>query len=101
MVVCISLAQGVVLLGGVALLEWEWSCCSGCGLGVIAVLLEWVWPWSGCGLVGGMGIETLLLTIWETVCSWLPLDEDVELSAPFPAPCLPGSCYSPTLMIMD
>ena len=27
-------------------------------------------------------------------------DEDVELSAP-PAPCLPGCCHVPALMILD
>jgi hypothetical protein len=56
-----------------------------------------------CGFVGvgvalleevchcGGGLDTLLLAMWESVCSWFPLDEDVELSAP-PMPCLPG-CY--------
>jgi hypothetical protein len=63
-VIWICLVQGVALLGG-------------------AALLESLWPWWGGGL-------------WdppprclETVSSWLPLDEVVELSAP-PAPCLPG-----------
>ena len=52
-----------------------------------------------CGLVGGSA--SLWGGLWDpppsfltTVCSWLPLDEDVELSAP-PAPCLSGcSCVS-------
>jgi len=26
--------------------------------------------------------------------SWLPLDLDVKLSAPSPAPCLPADCYT-------
>jgi hypothetical protein len=39
----------------------------------------------------GVGSETLLLAMWKTDCSWLPLNEDVELSAS-PAPCLPGHC---------
>jgi len=30
----------------------------------------------------------------ETVCSWLHLDEDVELSAPSPAPCLSAHCHA-------
>jgi hypothetical protein len=55
-----------------------------------------------CGLVGGRvaeGNETLLLTTWEPVCSWRPSD-DIEISV-LPAPCLPGCCHVPTLMIMD
>jgi hypothetical protein len=37
---CICLAQGVALLGSVALLEWVWPCWSGCGLGVSVAFLE-------------------------------------------------------------
>jgi len=41
--VLIHLAQGVALIGGMALLEWVWPCWSGCGLvGVGMALLEWV-----------------------------------------------------------
>ena len=48
-----------------------------------------------------MGFETLLLAAWVTVCFWLPLDEDVELSDP-PVPCLPGHYHGGyTMMIMD
>jgi hypothetical protein len=66
----------------------------------------------GCDLVGiGMasleevchclvGFETLLLAMWETVYFWLPLEEDVELSAP-PISSLSRYCHPPTLMIMD
>ena len=55
-----------------------------CGLVEVGVaLLEEV-----CRFVGGFWT---LLAVCETVCSWLPLDEDVELSA-FPAMCLPGPC---------
>jgi hypothetical protein len=59
-------------------------------------------PGSGtirCGLAGvsvslwGMGFETLLLAVWKSVFSFLPLEQDVELSAP-PAPCLPGYCHA-------
>ena len=58
-----------------------------------------------CGLVGvgvalleevchcGGGLWDLSLSCLETVCSWLPLGEDVELSAPS-APCLPGCCHA-------
>jgi hypothetical protein len=41
----------------VALLEWVWPCCGGCGLiggcgfVMVGVALEWVWPWSGCGIL--------------------------------------------------
>ena len=31
----------------------------------------------------------------------LPADQDAELSAPSPAPCLPGCCHASSLMIMD
>jgi hypothetical protein len=48
----------------------------------------------------GVGFKTLILAAWKPVFSSLPLDEDVELSAPS-APCLPGCCHAPTLMIMD
>jgi hypothetical protein len=48
------------------------------------------------GLVGG----SVSLWAWAlTVVFCLPLDEDVERSAP-PAPCLPGCCHAPNLMIM-
>jgi hypothetical protein len=30
----------------------------------------------------------------ETVFSWLQSDQDVELSAPSPAQCLPGHCHA-------
>jgi hypothetical protein len=65
-VVWIHLTQGA-LLGGVALLEEVCYCV--------------------------MGFETLLLASWKPVFSWLPSEQDVELSAP-PAPCLPGSCHA-------
>ena len=72
---------GVVLLGGVA-------------------LLEEVWPyWKKCVTVW-VGNATLLLTMWEPVFSLQPSVEDVELSAP-PSPCLPGHCHAPALVIMD
>ena len=41
----------------------------------------------------GVGFEMFLAQTGRTVCSWLPLDEDVELSAT-PAPCLPGRCHA-------
>jgi hypothetical protein len=44
--------------------------------------------------------KTLPLTTWESVFSCLPLDKDVELSAPA-APHLPGYYHTPILMIMD
>ena len=44
--------------------------------------------------------KTLLLAAWKTVFSYWSSDENVELSAP-PAPCLPGHCYVPTLVILD
>ena len=38
-----------------------------------------------------MGFETLLLAMWETAFSCMPLEQDVELSGP-PASYLP-ECY--------
>ena len=67
-------------------------------------------PGSGtirrCGLVEvgvplvGVGYKTLILAAWKTVFHKQPSDRDVELLA-LPAPCLPGHCHAPTLMIMD
>ncbi len=73
--VCICSAQGVALLEGVTLLEEVCHC--GGGLGD---------PPPSC-----LRIFSLLLVSFS---------EDVELSAP-PAPCLPGCCHAPALMIMD
>jgi hypothetical protein len=59
-----------------------------CGLVGVGVSL-WAWalnPHSSCLEV------SILLAAFR--------DEDVELSAP-PAPCLPGCCHAPALMIMD
>jgi hypothetical protein len=54
---------------------------------------EWVWPcWRKCVTVG-VGFEALLLAACKTVFSFLPSEQDVELSAP-PAPCLPGGCHA-------
>jgi hypothetical protein len=59
-----------------------------------------------CGLVGvGVSqwvraLKTLVLAAWKPVFSQQPSDEDVELSSP-PAPCLPGCCNGPAMMIMD
>jgi hypothetical protein len=65
-----------------------------CGLVRIGVaLLEEVCH-CGCGL------KILVLAAWKPVFSCLPLDEDVELSAP-PAPYLPGHSHDPALMIID
>jgi hypothetical protein len=52
------------------------------------------------GSLGGVGFNILVLAAWKSLFCWQPSDEDVELSAP-PAPCLPGCCCVPTLMIMD
>jgi hypothetical protein len=37
----------------------------------------------------------------ETVSFWLPLDQDVKLSAPFSATSLPAGCMLPAMTIMD
>jgi NADH:ubiquinone oxidoreductase subunit E len=47
-----------------------------------------------------VGFNTLILAARKPVFHYQPSDEDVELSA-LPAPCLPGCCHAPTLMIMD
>jgi len=64
-------------------------------LGGVA-LLEWVWPWRKCITVG-MGFEVSVLKlcpVWKRVASWLPLDQDVALSALSAAPCLPAHCHA-------
>jgi len=60
---------------------------------------------SGCGLVGvgvalleevchcGCRICESPPSSLRTVCSWLPLDKDVDLSTP-PAPDLPAQCHA-------
>jgi len=70
--VCTCLAHGVGLLEGVALLEEVYHC---------RVRLRD--PPPSC-----------------PVCSWLPSDENVELSV-LPAPYLPECCHVPALMIID
>jgi hypothetical protein len=65
-VVCICLAQGMVLLGGV------WPC------------------WRKCATVG-LGFKTLILASWKPVFSCLPSEQNVELSA-LSVPCLPEHC---------
>ena len=50
-----------------------------------------------CGHIGvvavGVGFEVLLLATWKPVFSYLPLEEDVELSAS-PALSLPAHCHA-------
>jgi hypothetical protein len=69
--VCICLAQGAALLGGVVL-------------------------WNRCVTVG-VGFNTLVLAAWKPVFC-LPLEQDIEFLAP-PAPCLPEHCHAPTLIM--
>ena len=54
---------------------------------------------SRCVTVG-VGFKTLILAAWKQVFCSKTSYEDAELSAP-PAPCLPGCCPVPALMIMD
>ena len=65
---------------------------------------EWhdseVWPCWGRYVTVGVGFNTFTLAAWLLVFHYQPSDEDVELSAP-PAPCLPGGCHAPTLMITN
>lgn len=65
--VCIWVVQGVSLFGSVALLE------------------------EVCHF--GVGFETLFLAASKTAFSWLPLEQDIELSPPS-GPCLPGCCHA-------
>ena len=45
----------------------------------------------------GVGFETLLAAAWKTiVCSYLPLEQDVEFSAP-PVQCLLRCCHASCL----
>ena len=82
----------MVLLGGVALLEWVWLCWSGCGLAKLGVaLLEW------CGQIGGSvtreaGFEVIYTEATPSLHSppLLPAYQDVEPSTTPPAPSLPA-----------
>ena len=56
------LAQGTVLLVGVAMLEEVWPCWRRCGLGGGVALLEEVWPWRRWDFVEG-GVA-LLEWVW-------------------------------------
>jgi hypothetical protein len=48
----------------------------------------------------GVGYKILILVAWKPVFFYQPSGEDIELSSP-PAPCLPGCCHVPAMMIMD
>ena len=62
-----------------------------------------------CGLVGGseslwgwaLRVYAQTLVSAEETSSWLPLDQDVELSAPFPDHVRLDTAMLPTMMIMD
>ena len=56
-----------------------------------------VWSCGSKCVTGRAGFEMLILATWEPVFC-LPSKQDVEVSAP-PAPCLPGCCHVPALMI--
>ena len=77
MMVCACLAQGVALLGGVALLEWLWPC------------------WKKC--VMNLEVSAAQAKLNAARCLFLlPVDPDIDLSAPSPAPCLPA-CQPPCI----
>jgi hypothetical protein len=48
-------------------------------------------------VIVGVGSETLLLDAWKSVFPCLLLKQDIELSAPTLAPCLPGYCHDACL----
>lgn len=78
--------QGEVLLGGVA-------------------LLKKAWPWRKSFTVEA-GFEASyahsgLQPVWKRPSSRLPSDEDVELSAPSPAPVCLEAAMLPATMLMD
>jgi len=74
------------------------------GLYVLGLEVAWatsyleVWPCCRCITVG-VGFKTPSYLPGSQYSASSP-DEDAELSAP-PAPCLPGCCHVPALMIMD
>jgi hypothetical protein len=83
----------------------EYSYCD--GLYILGPRSGTIWR---CGLVG-IGVTWLeqvchceyrlnTLTLGQSVFYQQLLDKDVELST-LPAPCLPGYCHAPTLMLMD
>jgi hypothetical protein len=71
--------------------EWRYQRCGLVEVGV--TLLEWVWPWRKCVIVGA-GFEVFYAHS-DTASFCRPVDQDVGLSAP-PAPCLPAhTCFPP------
>jgi hypothetical protein len=68
-----------------------------------------VWP-TGSDIVRSCGLVRGNVSLWgwalrvsstqalpsaeETVSSWLPSNQDVELSASSPEPCLPAGCHA-------
>ena len=68
---------GVALLGGMALLEWVWPCWRKC------VTVE-----AGFEVSRFQALSSKARSLLQ-----LPVDQDVELSAP-PAPRLPGPCHA-------
>ena len=69
------MAQGVALLGGVVLLEYLWPC------------------WNRCTTVG-MVFKIFILAAWKPVF-YLPLEQDVEFSAPPTHACLDAAMLLP------
>jgi hypothetical protein len=91
----------VELCGGLTMLGPGNDTIRRCGLvGVGVASLEWMWPCWRKYVTMGVSFETLLLAAWKTVFSWLPLDQDIELSAPSPYTCL-DTAMLPALMLMD
>jgi len=71
----------VALLGGVALLDWVRPC--------------WLWERD-------LRSPMLKISLVRKRASfWLPSDQDLELPAPFPAPCLPRQCHASPMIIID
>lgn len=80
--VCICLIHGVALLRGVVLF---WSNAHSFRSMYVSV---------------GMGFKTLILVAWKPIFSYLPFEQEIDLSAP-PAPCMPRCCHALTLIIVD
>jgi hypothetical protein len=101
-------SQEVAQLGGVALLEWVWS-WGRCGLVGVNVALEEVWPWKRrCSLGGesvcywGTGFEVSSTQARPSVSLFLlTVDPNVEISATSPAQCLTICPVLLTVMTKD
>jgi len=98
--------------------NWSFGLLNWCGLNRYGpyrfLCLYMHGPWA-VALLGGVALLEEVChggsRLWGLLCSsyineehsllLLPVDQDVELTVPSPAPCLPNAASLPAMMIMD